>query len=297
MGTVAMRLVKGAARCGVAAGLVLAAAAQTEAASVLWLEDGNSRVDLCVSSDCNPVGANSWIVDGENRLFQEWFWFRIDSDTPAGQVITDPNQPLDAISAPTTFGGGGTATGGVTYENNVVKATVTYVLEGGAADSDRSTLSELVTFTNKSSSSYVWINLFQYSDFDLCGPGSNDNVEISGGVATQTSATECDGVMAQVFGQDAKYHEAAQQGVTLANLDNDVATLGGTSSVSNVDGTSTFQYLSYALPPQLSPWNTITFSLTKEIAPAVPEPMSMMLLGTGLLAVGRTARRRIKARA
>lgn len=61
---------------------VLAAQDSNTAPNILTLTDGNSSVSLSLSGP--SAGMNSWTVDGQNQLSDQWFYYRVgDSGAPA----------------------------------------------------------------------------------------------------------------------------------------------------------------------------------------------------------------------
>jgi len=284
-------LLGGLARSGiVASGLLLGAANAMADPITLTLSDENSTATVCVF-DCGTVGMNSWVVDGVERLYQQWFFYRFEPG---------PSHSIDTIdSTPYTTGGGG-STGSVEYSNGSIGIKVDFTLSGGDAGSHKSSLKEEVTLKHLfGPTAYPTIDLYQYSNFDLCGPGSHDTIDITDGVAVQTSS--CDGVTSTTTVSQHSYYEAGGNPSTLNHItagDN----LNNNPSVTGVDATSAFQWSVYLLPNGLywdPPDNTVPgdvakLTITKDLAP-VPEPMSMLLLVTGLLGASRYAVKRRRA--
>jgi hypothetical protein len=88
------------------AGLILAAAATSEASTIL-LADGASSLDLCVPesptvNSCGTTGLSNWVVNGSASLFSQWFSIGIAADPAWGSTSELAwSGPIDAISAPT----------------------------------------------------------------------------------------------------------------------------------------------------------------------------------------------------
>ena len=74
------------------AGLVIAACLiATQARAVLGVTptSGNSVVTI---DPYNQMGMNTWFVDGQNQLYQQWFWYRVGA--------SDPENAINTLSAP-----------------------------------------------------------------------------------------------------------------------------------------------------------------------------------------------------
>lgn len=253
--------------------------APTTRADVTTLTDLNSTVTIDPTSQ---AGAASWVVDGTNQLFQQWFWYRI-GDT-GGQ------SSIDTIGTPvvTTIGTEGVD---LTYQNDSIKAEVEYDLTGGALGSHTSDLSEVIRLTNVSSSALT-LHFFQYSDFDLNGSfdGQTVNIHTIGGKAfvadqqgagiamTETVATPgADRWEANIFGNTL---DSLNSGATY-NLNDAVAAGPG-------DATWAFQW-----DRTLQPGSTFLISKDKQIRAIVPEPSTLAIAGLGALGlIGYGLRRR-----
>jgi hypothetical protein len=139
-------------------------------AQIINLLNNNSTAAINTGSS---AGMFNWSVAGQNQLQQQWFYFRVGS--------TGGEAPINTISAPvnTTFNG----TRGVStvYANSQYSIQVDYQLTGGVLNpggANVSDMSETITITKAPTVSSLDFHFFQYSDFDLGGPG-NDTVSLS----------------------------------------------------------------------------------------------------------------------
>jgi hypothetical protein len=141
--------------------VLLAAVAPSLGSTVYTVTDGNSTVLVDPSSSS---GAYSWTADGREFLYQEWFWYRVGSDTTALPIstltLTSVTQPdpghLDLIYSGTGF-----------------NISIDYTLKGGQPGSGVSDLGETIAI-NHTGTSTLDFHFFEYSDFDLGGFGSQD---------------------------------------------------------------------------------------------------------------------------
>jgi len=147
---------------------VALAAVPAAYADPIALADGNSTEYIDPTSS---AGVYHWDVQGQNQLYQQWFWYRVGD--------TGPEQSLDTISAPNISSPSAGITN-VTYDNGTIGVTIRFSLAGGAVMPEGSIatadLGEQITFTNHAANA-ANIHFFQYSDFDLGGPGG-DSVEL-----------------------------------------------------------------------------------------------------------------------
>src|SRR5215475_11846101 len=94
--------------------LMLAVGAQ---AQIQTLVNNNSFADI---NPNNQQGMFDWFVDGQNQLFQQWFWYRVGNN---------PEQSIDTISPP-LIQRPDARTAYVTYNNGAFSVEVDYVLTG-----------------------------------------------------------------------------------------------------------------------------------------------------------------------
>ena len=130
---------------------------------LLTLQDGNSVVQI---KPATQDGMFSWIVDGKQQIYQQWFWLRQGSNAP--QLSFDSLGPPLGISLSSS-----NAT--INYFYPGLNVTLGFTLKGGATGSLASDLTENVSLQNLSNSP-VTLHLFQYADFDLDGDWAGDTV-------------------------------------------------------------------------------------------------------------------------
>jgi hypothetical protein len=147
----------------------------------LVLGDGNST-----ASFDNTTGQYSWIVDGEDQLYAQEFYFRlagyndevnINTLSLLGQALTDTNTFTDDRYDSISTLWGDSASG--------LEIETTFTLRGGADGSGLSDLAEQISLTNNGNETIV-ISFFQYVDFDL-GDDSGDDfgMIVDGNIAQQ----------------------------------------------------------------------------------------------------------------
>ena len=146
----------------VAAGAALASG--SAASGQLVLQDLNSLADFNVNTQ---AGQHTWLVDGIDHMFQQWFWYRaggdqfersIDTIPLIGTQLTDTNFFTDP--RPDTLVG-------LWRDANLrfnIELTVT--LRGSTPNSNRSDLAEQIRITN-TTTTILPFHFFQYVDLDL----------------------------------------------------------------------------------------------------------------------------------
>lgn len=128
------------------------------------LTDGNSQVNLNLTDPGS--GMDSWTVDGQNQLSQQWFYYRLGSSGTAASVgsltLASVSQP-SASSLNTTY-----------LSPGQFSLQVVYSLVGGAAGSGTADLTEQIKIQNLTSAPLAF-NFFQYANFQLGGPSQANN--------------------------------------------------------------------------------------------------------------------------
>jgi hypothetical protein len=249
----------------------------------ITMNDGGSTATVNLNGA--NAGMNNWTVNGQNQLNQQWFWYRI-GNTGAAQPISN----IGAPSYSTSSGADGINDLTATYANAQLTLTVDYFLQGGGVGSGVADITESISAVNNTGGNLDF-HFFQYSDFNLLGSGSSDNVQLFGNpgafnyVRQWTGST---GIGEAIVSPDANHGEAAYAGTTLAKLN-------GTSGLQLNDNASAGPGdVTWALEWDQAIAAGDEFDLTKDkslIISTVPEPSTLALIPLILGALGMARRR------
>lgn len=259
-------------------GCAIAAFCRLGQAQIVVLNHNNSSASIDTG---NSTGMFNWTVDGQNALAQQWFWFRVGSN---------PEAPINTISAP-TITTPDARTLYTSYFNGSYGVRVDYLLTGFSSLSGNSDIAETITIFNATSTPLNF-HFFQYSDFDLGGPGG-DQVAISANsnplspsFGLYNTATQVDpfgGVTETVLTPGANHGEVANFSDTLTRLNNGVPDV-----LNDVNGPTLPGDVTWAFEWDfiLSPGGSFGISKDKALhINSVPEPSSLGLFGLGVAAL------------
>jgi hypothetical protein len=237
-------------------------------ASTYSLSDLNSSVLI----DPASYGVSNWLIEGQNQINQNWYWYRIGN--------TGEEQSIGSIGAP-TVSQASSNTLSVTYENGAFSLNIFYLLLGGDAGSGTADLAQTVTISNKTQSALNF-HLFDYTDFDLGGTAYDDTAEI----VTPQSISQTDGPVSALVsfnsipGPTAWQIDSAPWVYYALNDDDMATTLSKTTSPLEGDVEFAFQWdfnIGAGMTQMVS-----KDKLIQGIAP-VPEPGSFAALAAGLV--------------
>lgn len=241
------------------------------ATAAITLTDGNSLVEI---DETSQAGMGTWMVDGVDHLFQQWYWIRINQS---------PEVSVDAIGAPNvTLYGSNIAV--VSYSNALVQVDMTFVLTGGTPGSNTSDIAESIRVINRTDRAFH-LSLFEYDDFDLDGTAGGDRAEAFG--APVTTITQWDssrvfvGAVPPVTHWEIASFPSILDRLNDANPDN---LLDTGSPFGPGDATFAMQW-----DTQLAPGGAFIISKDKLI---VPEPTTIAAIGFGLAALAARRRRK-----
>ena len=230
------------------------------------LSDGNSTVQIQDSSS----GISSWVVDGTDNLFQQWFWYRI------GAVGGESS--VDTLSAAVVDDDDGDGILGLTYTGAQITVELDFTLGGGQVGSGVADLGEVITISNTTREALV-LHFFQYVDFNLGLDNSDDTVEVlNPWVARQTDGQAY--VSETVVVPAAVLHEVGIYSATLDSLQDALPTTldGSSGPLGPANVTWAFQW-DFTLSPEGEPYSSFVISKNKHIV--IPEPAALGLLLIG----------------
>jgi hypothetical protein len=244
--------------------LVAALAAPQAQATDVVLTSGNSEVTIDPSGQ---AGMYSWMVNGTEQMFQQWFWYRVGS--------SGPESSIDKLSAPGIVKSG-TDQVDLTYTGNLMSVLVRYTLTGGSSSAD---VAETIKVTNTSACTLA-LHFFQYSDFDLNGTWQMDTAQIY--APLYNTVVQSDGTMAIaetiVTPRPSRYQVGLYPDL-IDSLNDDLPT-----TLSNFSGPLGPDDVDWAYQWDVNLASGASLLISKDkLVSAVPIPPAAILFGTGLL--------------
>jgi len=231
--------------------------------------DNNWSVSIDLTSD---LGLDRWTSPGNvDYMYQEWWWVRSHNDSQ--------EYSLDTLTRDNAFNPTAN-TIQLEYSNNLMDIDVTYTLNGGI---NGSTLMEQLLISNTSTSSDLIISIYEYTDLELAGTFAHDYAQ--GGTA---GLYQWEGdVTAQVIPLGpvpSHFQIGAYPGIRNLLQDGSVTLLNDSGSPFG-PGDATFAFQWDFL---IGAGGSVLIEKEKAIGfnSVIPEPTTMLLLGSGLLGLG-----------
>jgi hypothetical protein len=227
-------------------------------------------------SGANP-GITDWTINGGGSLLNnQWFYYGVGS----GSIYT-----IDQISSPSAPVIGGTSrapTLSTTYANSDISVATLFTLGSGLVGSPTATLGDAITISNPSALTQVY-HFYQYSFFSVLNQTASFTL---GGVGYNLSSLGSGTtISAQVSGVSGGtgVQSEVQTGVyngTQFGLLNGASALKLNNTL-NASGAQVD--FAYEWDATLAPGGSITISELQTVT--VPEPSSLVLIGSGMLAL------------
>jgi hypothetical protein len=248
-------------------------------AQVFTLTDFNSVFNIDSFN-----GAQDWLVEGVDQLYEQGFWFGIGSTSPEQQLGSYfTNGWVDASGRVATL----------QFTHTMFTAEIMYILTGGTPGSSTSDVAETIRIVNTSREALP-LRFFQYCDFDLNNTISNDRVTfVNANTVRQFDSGGGPNLSETVVTPAPSHYE----GNLFANTRNSLMD-GATTILSDMPaiGASLSGDVTWAYEWDRTINHGGSFLISKDKhMDTVPEPGTLILLGLGLCGVEVLRRRRNKA--
>ncbi len=257
---------------------------QSEATSyTIGARDTSLQIDLA-------SGVSQWTIDGVNQLNLQTFYYSIGSGAATSiYTLGLPSGPSITTNISKTI-----VTLSTTYADATTSVGTLFSIQSSPVGSGMATLAQTLTINNLSGSAQTY-HFYQYSDFDLGGVSGSQNVQFSSNgsgqqyqvVQTGLTGTTLTGLITGVTGGS-----SAQSEVQAALFDGTRFGLGSGISVTLNNtlsaGPGNVDY-AYEWDATLAAGSSIIISETEAV---VPEPSSVALVASGMLALALLYRRR-----
>ena len=201
---------------------LLSAAVPAAQAANSILTSGNSQATINFGSGSGAFGMNSWTINGQNQLAQQWFWFGL------GNAAQNPlnTMPSVVVNQPTA------SFVTATYQDLAAqfRIRIDYTLAGGQTGGNdwTSDITENITIFNDGANP-LSIRFYQYSDFNLGNNPGGDSVSISQSGIFFTKATQTQGASRVSETIDIPLANGAEAGLT-TDIPNTLAKLNSGSA-------------------------------------------------------------------
>ena len=274
--------------------------AHTASADPIVLSDMNSTFSVNAGTN---AGAFSWQVDGTEHLFKEWFWYRalfMGRERSIDRTAANAAASFTAVTSDSADADAAHDVLVVTYShpqsssNPALAYTiqVEYDLNGSASNTGVSSVNETVTITNYTNGNLAF-HLFEYSDFSVNGTANDDTATfISPSTISQTDNTG--GTATVTVSQPVPDHYQIAPVPTILNSLNNSTQTTLNDTTTNISGGGDIAF-AFQWSEIIAPGGTWIIDKQKAIEgfpAAVPEPGSMLLVGSALFGLGQWQRRR-----
>ncbi|MFB3828559.1 MAG: hypothetical protein ACE15B_17455 [Bryobacteraceae bacterium] len=248
--------------------LILLAVAGPLGADTFTLTSNNSSIAVDPHSQ---RGVYSWTIDGEEVMFQQWFWIRVGGDTREIPVVA----PLHSMSP------GVTDAATAVYSSPTYDIQMNFTLVGGQPNSKVSALNEHISILNKSSA-YLPVSFFQYSNIRF-SQGNDTTQFLSDNTVQQTGQGDLSFFLDETIVNTLSltHHEAGVFPQTLDRLNDDQPTTLNDNDFARGNATWAFQWDKVLRPRSGVLVIDKNLNISDPPAPVpVPEPGAFVLLAS-----------------